>query len=43
MGKDVSKLKSKSGKWKYMTEQEMLDISAKFAPYKYVEKCPILT
>ena len=36
MGKDVSKLKAKGGKWKYMTEQEMLDIAAKFSPYRYV-------
>ena len=34
-GKDVAKLKAKgSGKWKYMSEQDMLDISAKFAPYR---------
>jgi hypothetical protein len=37
MGRDVSKLKAKGGgKWKYMTEKEMLEISAKFAPYRYV-------
>ncbi|KAF2184389.1 DNA glycosylase [Zopfia rhizophila CBS 207.26] len=34
MGKDVSKLKAKGGKWKYMTEKEMLDIAAKFSPYR---------
>ncbi|PHH80655.1 hypothetical protein CDD82_1583 [Ophiocordyceps australis] len=34
VGKDVARLKAKRGKWKYMTEQEMLDISAKFAPYR---------
>lgn len=36
VGKDVSKLKSKGGKWKYMTEQEMKDLAAKFAPYRSV-------
>ncbi|KAF2002715.1 DNA glycosylase [Amniculicola lignicola CBS 123094] len=34
MGRDVSKLKAKGGKWKYMTEKEMLDIAAKFSPYR---------
>ena len=34
MGKDVKKLKAKGGKWKYMSEQEMLDHSAKFSPYR---------
>jgi DNA-3-methyladenine glycosylase II len=35
MGKDVSKLKAKGGgKWKYMSEQDMLEYSAKFAPYR---------
>jgi DNA-3-methyladenine glycosylase II len=35
MGKDVSKLKAKGGgKWKYMSEQDMLQHSAKFAPYR---------
>ncbi|KAI9708087.1 MAG: 3-methyladenine DNA glycosylase [Bogoriella megaspora] len=36
MGRDVSKLKAKGkgGKWKYMSEQEMLDLSAQFAPYR---------
>lgn len=33
-GRDVSKLKAKGGKWKYMSEKEMLDMSAKFAPYR---------
>jgi len=37
MGRDVSKLKTKGGgKWKYMSEKDMLEISAKFAPYRYV-------
>jgi DNA-3-methyladenine glycosylase II len=36
MGKDVSKLKAKGGKFKYMSEKEMLDLAAKFAPYRYV-------
>ena len=39
MGKDVKKLKSKGGgKWKYMSEQDMLKHSKKFAPYRYVIK-----
>ncbi|RMZ69486.1 hypothetical protein GMOD_00006304 [Pyrenophora seminiperda CCB06] len=33
-GRDVSKLKSKGGKWKYMTEKEMLDMAAPFSPYR---------
>jgi DNA-3-methyladenine glycosylase II len=37
MGRDVSKLKAKGGgKFKYMSEKEMLEISEKFAPYRYV-------
>lgn len=37
MGRDVAKLKAKGGgKWKYMSEKEMLDISAKFSPYRSV-------
>ncbi len=36
MGKDVNRLKNKGGKWKYMSEKEMLDHSAKFAPYRFV-------
>lgn len=36
LGKDVNKLKAKGGgKWKYLSEQEMLDHSAKFSPYRY--------
>ena len=35
-GKDVKKLKSKGGKWKYISEEEMLNQSEKFAPYRYV-------
>lgn len=36
LGKDVAKLKSsgKGGKWKYLSEKEMLDHSAPFAPYR---------
>ena len=35
MGKDVGKLKAKGGgKWKYMTEKDMLEYSAPFAPYR---------
>lgn len=33
-GRDIAKLKSKGGKWKYMSEKEMLEISGKFAPYR---------
>ncbi|KAK4955419.1 3-methyladenine DNA glycosylase [Elasticomyces elasticus] len=35
MGRDVKKLKAKGGgKWKYMSEKDMLEHSAKFAPYR---------
>ncbi|KAI6784361.1 DNA-3-methyladenine glycosylase-like protein [Emericellopsis cladophorae] len=34
VGKDVAKLKNKGGKWKYMSEKEMLELSEKFAPYR---------
>jgi DNA-3-methyladenine glycosylase II len=35
VGKNVKGIKAKGGgKWKYMTEQEMLETSAKFAPYR---------
>ena len=34
-GKDVKKLKAKGGgKWKYMSEQDMLDKSEPYAPYR---------
>ncbi|KAJ5610313.1 hypothetical protein N7510_007032, partial [Penicillium lagena] len=34
-GRDVSKLKAKGGgKFKYMSEKEMLELAAKFAPYR---------
>lgn len=37
MGKDVKKLKAKGGgKWKYMSEKDMLEYAAKFAPYRYI-------
>lgn len=40
MGRDVTKLKGKGGgKFKYMSEKEMLELAAKFAPYRYVT-CP---
>jgi DNA-3-methyladenine glycosylase II len=33
----VSKLKAKGGgKFKYMSEKDMLELAAKFAPYRYV-------
>lgn len=35
MGRDVSKLKAKGGgKWKYISGKEMLEVSAKFSPYR---------
>ena len=35
MGKDVKKLKAKGGgKWKYLSEKEMVEQSEKFAPYR---------
>jgi DNA-3-methyladenine glycosylase II len=35
-GKDVAKLKNKGGKWKYMSEADMLSIAEPFAPYRFV-------
>lgn len=40
MGRDTSKLKNKGGKWKYMSEQEMLSIASKFSPYRCVDLRP---
>ncbi|RDW57154.1 DNA-3-methyladenine glycosylase II [Aspergillus mulundensis] len=34
LGKDVSKLKAKGGKFKYMSENDMLELAARFAPYR---------
>ena len=34
LGRDVAKLRAKGGKWKYLSEKEMLDVSARFAPYR---------
>lgn len=35
IGKDVKKLKAKGGgKWKYMSEQDMLTLSQPFSPYR---------
>ena len=34
VGRDVAKLKAKGGKWKYMSEKDMLDISERFKPYR---------
>ncbi|RFU75992.1 dna-3-methyladenine glycosylase ii [Trichoderma arundinaceum] len=34
VGRDVAKLKNKGGKWKYMSEQDMVELSDKFAPYR---------
>lgn len=36
MGRDVGKLKNKGGKWKYMTEKEMIEIADRFRPYRSV-------
>jgi len=36
MGKDMKKLKAKGGgKWKYMSEEDMLTLSQSFSPYRY--------
>ena len=34
VGRDVAKLKAKGGKWKYMSEQDMLAHSERFSPYR---------
>ena len=35
VGKDVKKLKAKGGgKWKYMSEKDMLETAEKFRPYR---------
>ena len=34
VGRDIAKLKLKGGKWKYMSEQDMKELSDKFAPYR---------
>ncbi|RYP75676.1 hypothetical protein DL769_003764 [Monosporascus sp. CRB-8-3] len=34
LGRDVAKLKGKGGKWKYMSEAEMREVSERFAPYR---------
>ncbi|KAF2648499.1 DNA glycosylase [Lophiostoma macrostomum CBS 122681] len=34
IGRDTAKLKNKGGKWKYMTDKEMLDTAAPFSPYR---------
>jgi DNA-3-methyladenine glycosylase II len=35
LGRDVSKLKGKGGgKFKYMSEKDMLDTAAPFSPYR---------
>lgn len=35
MGRDVNKLKAKGGgKFKYMSEKDMIEGAAKFAPYR---------
>ena len=34
-GRDVAKLKAKGGgKWKYMSEKDMLELSAPYAPFR---------
>ncbi|KAK3673729.1 3-methyladenine DNA glycosylase [Recurvomyces mirabilis] len=34
MGRDVGKLRNKGGKWKYMSEKEMVEIAEKFRPWR---------
>jgi DNA-3-methyladenine glycosylase II len=34
VGRDIAKLKAKGGKWKYMSEKEMQEISDRFAPFR---------
>ncbi|KAK3325783.1 DNA glycosylase [Apodospora peruviana] len=34
LGRDVTKLKAKGGKWKYMSEKEMEEVSDRFRPYR---------
>lgn len=35
VGRDVSKLKAKGGgKFKYMSEKEMVEVAAPFSPYR---------
>lgn len=34
VGRDIAKLKSKGGKFKYMSEQDMTELSDKFSPYR---------
>lgn len=34
VGRDVAKLKSKGGKWKYMSEKEMSEMAERFRPYR---------
>ncbi|KAH7025910.1 DNA glycosylase [Microdochium trichocladiopsis] len=36
VGRDVAKLKNKGGKWKYMSEQDMVEMSDRFKPYRSV-------
>lgn len=37
VGRDVNKLKAKGGgKFKYMSEKDMLEIAAPFSPYRFV-------
>lgn len=34
LGRDIAKLKSKGGKWKYCSEEQMLEVASKFIPYR---------
>jgi DNA-3-methyladenine glycosylase II len=37
VGRDINKLKNNGkGKFKYMAENEMLELAEKFRPYRYV-------
>lgn len=34
VGRDIAKLKAKGGKWKYMSQEDMVALSDKFSPYR---------
>jgi hypothetical protein len=34
LGKDIAKLKNKGGKWKYCSEEQMLEVANRFVPYR---------
>ena len=43
LGKDVKKLRNKGGKWKFLSEKEMIEMSEKYRPYRQVPKITIFT